>query len=476
MIHEAGAIDREITGITCDSRLVEPGFLFAALPGLRADGRAFVADAVNRGAAAILAPPGTASGESAASVPLITDDNPRRLYALMAARLHAGQPETVVAVTGTNGKTSVAAFARQIWTRLGCRAASFGTLGIQSPDGDIPGRLTTPDPADLHRSLKSLADAGVSCLAMEASSHGLAQFRLDGVRLSAAAFTNLSRDHLDYHGSLDAYLDAKLRLFRDLLPAGAPAVINADDPYSRKVADTCRDHGLRVMTYGAAGDAIRLGAVEPRAEGQRLRIAVDGVESTVELPLIGGFQAENALCALGLVIATGGDADAAVAALGRLTGAPGRLQLVAVRANGAPVYIDYAHTPDALENVLAALRPHVAGSLSLVFGCGGDRDAGKRPEMGAVAARLADRVVVTDDNPRGEEAAAIRRQILAACPGAREIGDRAAAIRDAVAALDTGDLLVVAGKGHEPGQIVGDTVLPFDDADHVRAAVAEADS
>jgi len=468
----AAAVHRDITGITSDSRRVEPGFLFAALPGSRADGRAYIAEAVRRGAAAVLAPPDTTLGGLAAVIPLITDDNPRRLYALMAARLHAGQPATVVAVTGTNGKTSVVSFARQIWTALGRRAASYGTLGIQTAQGFEGGSLTTPDPVDLHTSLRRLAAQGVECLAMEASSHGLEQHRLDGVRLSAAAFTNLSRDHLDYHGSMAAYFEAKLRLFRDLLPADGTAVINADDAHGASVIAACRARGQRVIAYGKAGTELRLLGSEPTGNGQRLAIEVFGRRHTVDLPLIGGFQADNALCALGLVLAGGADAVAAVDSLAHVQGAPGRLQLVARHAAGAPIFVDYAHTPDALANVLDTLRPHVAGRLFVVFGCGGDRDAGKRPEMGRIAAERADVIIVTDDNPRSEQAAAIRGQILAACPGAREVGDRAAAIRLAVSELAVGDLLVVAGKGHERGQIVGTVTHPFDDAEQVRAAVA----
>ncbi len=468
----ATAIRRDIVGITSDSRRVKPGYLFAALPGSRADGRAYIAEAMQRGAAAVLAPPGISIGGGAAAVPLIVDDNPRRLYALMAARLHAGQPDTVVAVTGTNGKTSVVSFVRQIWSALGRRAASCGTLGVQTAAGFEGGSLTTPDPVDLHETLRRLAEQGIECLAMEASSHGLEQHRLDGVRLSAAGFTNLTRDHLDYHGSMAAYLEAKLRLFRDVLPPDGIAVINADDPLGGAVMAACRARGQRVIAYGEAGADIRLLKAERAGDGQRLTIDVFGRRQTVRLPLIGAFQVDNALCALGLVLAGGADIDSAIVALEDLTGAPGRLQSVSRLPNGAGVFVDYAHTPDALANVLEALRPYVAGRLFVVFGCGGDRDAGKRPEMGRVAAELADVVVVTDDNPRSESPAEIRRQILAAVPGAREIADRAAAIRMAVAELVAGDLLVVAGKGHERGQIVGAVTMPFDDGEQVQAAVA----
>jgi UDP-N-acetylmuramoyl-L-alanyl-D-glutamate--2,6-diaminopimelate ligase len=467
-----------ITGLTSDSRRVEPGFLFAALPGGRADGRDFIDDAVRRGAAAILGPPGTPRPDPAAEstghpVPLITDDNPRRRLAQMAARFFGRQPATVAAVTGTNGKTSVVWFLRQIWTRLGRNAASLGTLGISAPGLEIRGSLTTPDPVELHETLARLATAGVDCLAMEASSHGLAQHRLDGVRVAAAAFTNLTRDHLDFHGTTEAYLAAKTRLFSDIVEAGGTAVLNADSPDIDAVQAAARKGGLRVLTYGARGADFVVGQIEPVADGQRLDVTVAGVGGRVILPLVGDFQVSNALAALGLAVATGADPAAAMAALETLQPVPGRLERVGRRNSGAAVYVDYAHTPDALAAVLKALRPQVGSRLVVVFGCGGDRDRGKRPEMGRIAAALADGVIVTDDNPRGEEASVIRRQILAACPGATEIGDRAEAIANAVSALQAGDVLVVAGKGHETGQIVGDQVLPFDDAAVVRAAVKE---
>ncbi len=466
--------DREILGLTCDSRRIEPGFLFAALPGSHHDGRHFIGQAVSRGAAAVLAPPGTPA--PATDLPLILDDNPRRRFAQMAARFHAGQPATVAAVTGTNGKTSVAVFLRRMWRRLGRSAASLGTLGLQAPGIDRPGGLTTPDPVDLHRVLSDLEDRGVDCLALEASSHGLAQYRLDGVRVTAAAFTNLGRDHLDYHGTTDAYLAAKLRLFDELVVPGGGAVVNADTPEGDVVAKAAAARGLRVLTYGFAGTGIQLTDVHPRPDGQALDLTIEGRRHAVTLPLIGGFQVENALCALGLAVACGEDPDATIATIAELDGIPGRLQRVARRGDGAVAYVDYAHTPDALAAVLRALRPHTAGRLHLVFGCGGDRDRGKRPQMGQLAADLADVAIVTDDNPRTEDPAAIRRDILAACPGARDIGDRAEAIATAVAGLAAGDLLLVAGKGHESGQIIGTEVVPFDDAAVVRAAFAETAS
>ncbi len=470
----------EITGLAADSRKVEPGFLFAALPGGRVDGLDFVGEAVRRGAAAVLAPAAAegavrsmladAAGNADAEAPVavIVDNNPRRLLALMAARFFARQPETVCAVTGTNGKTSVVSFLRQIWAHAGRNAASLGTLGLAAAGAQAEGALTTPDPVALHRTLADLAAAGVDALAMEASSHGLDQFRLDGVRLAAAAFTNLGRDHLDYHRSIEGYLAAKLRLFSTLVADGGSAVVAADDVVSARVRAAAAARGLNVLSYGRSGEHLRLKAIHPIADGQHLSLDIFGRSYAVDLPLVGDFQALNALAAAGLALATGTEAETILAALRQLAPVPGRLECVA-RVRGAPVYVDYAHTPDALAAVLKALRPQAARHLVVVFGCGGDRDPGKRAEMGAVARMLAHRIFVTDDNPRGEDAAAIRRQILAACPDAMEIGDRAQAIAAAVGGLDAGDVLVVAGKGHETGQIVGARVLPFDDRQVVRS-------
>ncbi len=466
----AGQID--LRGITSDSRLVEPGFLFAALPGFRSDGRAYIADALRRGAVAVLAPAGTTLPAEGAAVPLIADANPRRRLALLAARFYGHQPQHVAAVTGTSGKTSVADFTRQIWTRLDLPAASLGTLGLVSPDRTEYLSLTTLDPVGLHQRLAALAAEGVDHLAIEASSHGLDQYRLDGVRIAAAAFTNLSRDHLDYHDSMASYLAAKRRLFAELLEPGGAAVLNADAPEFAALERLCRDHGHRILSYGRAGRHLMLEEAKAMADGQRLTIRVEGWPSQIHFPIAGAFQAENALCALGLAIATGAPAEAAVAALPALRGVHGRVELVARHPNGAAIYVDYAHKPGALEAVLRALRPHTAGRLVVVFGCGGDRDHGKRPIMGAIAERLADRVVVTDDNPRSEDPAAIREAILAACKDAVEIGDRGEAIRRTVALLEPGDLLVIAGKGHETGQIVGAVTQPFDDSEVARAAVA----
>ena len=460
----------EIVGLTCDSRRVEPGFLFAALPGEHADGRDFIDEAMKRGAAAVLAPPGTRIDDPRRQAALLTDDNPRRRFAHLAARFFNGQPAKVAAVTGTNGKTSVVSFAHQIWTRLGRNAASMGTLGVTAPGLKAPADLTTPDPVDLHRNLRDLAGRGVERLALEASSHGLDQYRLDGVAVIAAGFTNLSRDHLDYHGSMKAYLEAKLRLFVDIMGPGGTAVLNADSEHFPAFSQTAGVRRQRIVSYGLKGKDIRLEESQPLSAGQRLEITLLGRSHSLVLPLIGTFQAENALCALGLAVACGDDPEPAAAALEELAGAPGRVQLAARHANGAAVYVDYAHTPDALAGVLGALRPHAEGRLVVVFGCGGDRDKGKRPEMGKIAAEMADAAIVTDDNPRGESPVLIRRQIIAACPSAREIGDRAEAIHTAVDELRAGDLLVVAGKGHETGQDVGGEVLAFCDAEVAAAA------
>jgi len=470
--------EMEITGITCDSRRVEPGYLFAAIPGTQLDGRRFIPDAVERGAIAVLGPPGTSALDAFPDVSIITDDDPRRLYALMAARFFALQPKTIAAVTGTSGKTSTAHFLRQIWNRLGMPAAAMGTLGLHASAAD--GRdllptddkaLTTPDAADLHRQLRQLAESGIEHLVMEASSHGLDQRRLDGVRVSAAAFTNLSHDHLDYHGDEATYLDAKLRLFRDLVVPGGAAVVNADQRFADAVVSACQGRGLPVLRFGAKGDRVRLTDVSPRADGQAVSLEIDGTAYETDLGLVGGFQVSNVLCALSLALVTGAMPGDAFATLRGLRGAPGRMQLIGAARGGATVYVDYAHKPDALRAALQALRPHTQGKLGVVFGCGGDRDRAKRPVMGEIADGLADLVVVTDDNPRSEDAAAIRREIMTACPASTEVGDRRSAIAAGLDALSAGDILLVAGKGHETGQIVGDETLPFNDADVVRDLV-----
>lgn len=470
---EAGAV--EIGAITADSRAVTPGAIFAALPGARVDGRAFIAEALARGAVAVLVPRDMTWPEGVAPVPLLRAATPRRALALIAARLAGGaQPETVAAVTGTNGKTSVVSFLREIWARAGFAAASLGTLGLVAA-GFPPGpSLTTPDPVALAATLKALAAAGISHLAMEASSHGLDQYRLDGVRLAAGAFTNLTRDHLDYHGAMAAYRAAKLRLFADLLPTGAPAVYASglERETREALAAIAARRRLRLLSVGEGGDVIALERVTPLPDGQEIAIRAEGARHTLRLALAGRFQAENALLAAALALALG--ADDALAALPHLAGVRGRMERVAALANGAAIYVDYAHTPDALARVLEALRPHAGGRLVVVFGAGGDRDRGKRPLMGEVAGRLADRVIITDDNPRGENPALIRAAIRAACPNAAEIGDRRSAIAAAIEGLGAGDLLVVAGKGHEQGQIVGTETIPFDDAAVVRDLVGGA--
>jgi UDP-N-acetylmuramoyl-L-alanyl-D-glutamate--2,6-diaminopimelate ligase len=470
----------KIAGITADSRQVRPGFLFAALRGTQQDGRIFAQQAVAAGAVAILTDDAEAlplDSEARKRVAIICVENPARRLARLAARFYGQQPAVIAAVTGTNGKTSVAHFTRELWQALGYPAASLGTLGLIGPQGRRTGSLTTPDPVSLHRDLAELAEIGVAHVAIEASSHGLAQYRLDGLALSAAAFTNLTRDHLDYHGDIDTYRAAKQRLFADLLPTRRAAILNADSPEFAAWAGLCRDRGHRIITYGtAAGADLRILRRTPLPSGQKLGLEIIGTRRQVELPLVGAFQAMNALAALGLVIGTGGDAAKAITALARLTGVPGRLQFAGATATGAPVFVDYAHTPDALATVLAALRPHTEGRLAVLFGAGGDRDRGKRPQMGGIAAALADLVFVTDDNPRSEPAVNIRRAILASAPAAIEIADRREAIETAIAALRPGDVLVIAGKGHETGQIVGTTILPFDDVAVAREALQSAGS
>lgn len=466
--------DPAVTGLAVDSRKVQPGFLFAALAGSRADGASFVTDAVNRGATIILAAPDAALPPLASDIAVVRDANPRRRIALMAATFAGAQPATVAAVTGTNGKSSTVHFVRQIWSALGRKAASVGTLGIVSPGFGREAGLTTPDPVQLHADLATLAREGVTHLAIEASSHGLDQHRLDGIRLAAAAFTNLTHEHLDYHPSMDAYFAAKARLFEELLPPGATAVVNADSDRAEALAAICRRRGLRFWTYGAKGRELRLLRDEPTPGGQHLELEVLGTRHEVDLPLVGGFQASNALAALGLVLATVDDTALAVAALATLTGAPGRLQLVARHRNGAAIYVDYAHKPEALETVLRTLRPFARGRLVVVFGCGGDRDRGKRPVMGEIATRLADLTIVTDDNPRSEEPADIRAQIVRGIPLERKnwrearIDRREAIVEGIMALRGPDDLLLIAGKGHEAGQTIKGVTHPFDDAEMAR--------
>ncbi len=460
---------REIAGLASDSRKAMPGDVFFALAGAKGDGLDHAEEALAKGAAVVVAE----RERRFAGAAVVRVADARSALAHAAARFFPRQPETIVAVTGTSGKTSVAAFARQIWQALGQDSASLGTIGVVSRPLTVYGSLTTPDPIVLHQTLDRLAEAGVTHLALEASSHGLDQKRLDGVRLAAGAFTNLTRDHLDYHLTSEAYLAAKLRLFRELLPVGAPAVVDADSAIAPRVIEAARGRGLVVITVGAKGETIRLASTARDGFASMLELEFGGRRRRAWLPLPGDFQIANALVAAGLCIATGSDAEATFDALRSLRGAPGRLERIG-EARGATVFVDYAHKPDALEKALAALRPYVRGRLILVFGCGGDRDAGKRPIMGAIAARCADVAIVTDDNPRSENAAVIRAQILAAAPRALEIGDRAEAIRAGVGLLASGDALLIAGKGHEIGQIVGDTTRPFSDADEARAALRGA--
>ncbi|TPM30741.1 UDP-N-acetylmuramoyl-L-alanyl-D-glutamate--2,6-diaminopimelate ligase [Mesorhizobium sp. B2-3-5] len=470
-VEGTASADLEVTGISSDSRQVKPGVVFFALAGTKADGAAYAADAARRGALAIV----TSKGSSVAGlpVPVLVVDDPRLALALSASTYFGKQPQTMVAVTGTSGKTSVAAFTRQIWEQAGYAAASIGTTGVVAPGRNEYGSLTTPDPVALHQLLRELAEAGVTHASMEASSHGLDQRRLDGVKLAAGGFTNLGRDHMDYHPTVEDYHRAKLRLFDTLLPKGAPAVIFADDPWSAPTIQAARAAGLQVLTVGRHGDFLKLKRVEHERHRQRAEVEADGVIHEIDLPLAGDFQIANALVSAGLAISTGTPIAKALMALEKLKGAPGRLDLVGTTASGAPVYVDYAHKPDALENVLASVRPFTTGRVMVVFGCGGDRDRGKRPIMGEIATRLADVVIVTDDNPRSEVPETIRAAILAAAPGAIEIGDRRQAIHEAVGMLHAGDTLIVAGKGHEEGQTIGSETLHFSDHEEVRAALRE---
>ena len=458
----------EIAGVSADSRKIKPDFLFVAIAGAKADGAHFAKLAAAAGAVAVVAeqhPDGLPAG-----IAFIQVNNARRALAMAAAKFYARQPGTMAAVTGTSGKTSVAAFTRQIWTSLGLQAASIGTVGVVSPKCEKYGSLTTPDPVELHRTLDELAGEGVTHLALEASSHGLDQHRLDGVRIAAGAFTNLSRDHLDYHSSLETYLAAKLRLFVELIAPDGTAVIGVDDCYAGQVLAAATKRGLKTLTVGEHGADIKLVAGAIAGFAQTVTFAHDGKIYKVKLPLVGGFQVQNAALAAGLAIATGAEPARVFPALEKLTGAKGRLELAGTH-NGAPIFIDYAHKPDALAKALQALRPYASGKLVVVFGAGGDRDTGKRPIMGRIARENADRVIVTDDNPRSEQPSAIRAAILAEAKGATEIGDRAEAIRAGIAALQSGDVLLIAGKGHETGQIIGEKIVPFSDHDAVTAVL-----
>lgn len=462
---------QKFRGLAADSRDVRPGFLFAAITGNKADGARYIADAVKRGAVAVLGAPDVAEAARALGVRFIADANPRRKLAELAADFYRLQPDVIAAVTGTNGKTSATVFLRQIWAMLGRKAASIGTIGIVAPSGEKSLTQTTPDPIGLHADLAQLKRDGVTHLAMEASSHGLDQFRLDGVRVKAAAFTNITRDHMDYHPTQAHYLATKLRLFESVLQPGGVAVVNADAANAQDFIAAAKKRKLQLITVGMKGKDLRLADHAVAPHGQRVTVHYKGRDHVLQLPLAGLFQVSNALVAAALALGLGDTAEKVFPVLEKLKGVPGRLQLVARAKSGAPIYVDYAHTPDALETVLLALRPHVKGRLHLVFGCGGDRDKGKRPLMGAAAKKYADSVIVTDDNPRGEDASAIRREALAGCPGAKEIGDRAEAIKTAIAGLRAGDALVIAGKGHEQGQIVGKETRAFSDRDEaIKAA------
>ncbi len=461
---------KDFTGLTSDSRKVKPGYLFAALAGSKTDGARFLKDAVSRGAVAVLGAPALAADVAALGVRFIAEDNPRAGLARYAAAFFVGQPDTIAAVTGTKGKSSIVAFLREIWTALGKPAASLGTVGVIGPKGVLPLSHTTPDPVEIHELLAQLKADGVEHLAIEASSHGLDQNRLDGVRIAAGGFTNITRDHMDYHTSFEDYLAAKLRLFSHVVKDGGVAVINADAEHAEAFIAAASTRGLSLITVGRKGDTIHLDRREDQGGIQALTLRHAGKIYHLVLPLAGDFQTSNALVAAGLAIGLGENADKVFAALEHLKGAPGRMEKVAFAKSGAPIYVDYAHTPDSLEKVLEALRPHTAGKLHVVFGCGGDRDKGKRPMMGAIAVRLADDTIITDDNPRTEEAATIRAEILSAAKGAQEIGDRAEAIRAAVASLGTGDVLIIAGKGHETGQYIKGEVYPFSDREQAIAA------
>lgn len=470
--------DFVVSGICVDSRAVRPGELFAALPGVNLHGAAFTGAALEQGAGAILTDAEgaelIASTSTDVPVPVIVRNDPRRALALACARFHAGQPATMVAVTGTNGKTSVANFTRQIWEQLGLDAVNFGTTGVEGAFAAAMSH-TTPEPVTLHKLLKTLEDAGVTHASMEASSHGLAQRRLDGVYLTAAAFTNFTQDHLDYHATFEEYFEAKAGLFDRVLPPEGSAVINIDDARGAELKRRAEARGQDVITIGSGQGDMNITASRFDATGQEVRFTWNGAAHTARLGLIGGFQAGNVLTAAALAIACGARSEEVFATLPALKGVPGRMQLAATRLNGAAVFVDYAHTPDAVKTALRALRPHVLGRLIVVLGAGGDRDPGKRPLMGAAAAAEADVVFVTDDNPRTEDPALIRRAVMEGCPEATEVGDRAAAILAGVDALQAGDALLIAGKGHETGQIVGHDVLPFDDVEQASVAVRALD-
>jgi UDP-N-acetylmuramoyl-L-alanyl-D-glutamate--2,6-diaminopimelate ligase len=461
----AGGGEARVTGFALDHRKVAPGTVFGAFRGARVNGEDYIPAAIAAGAVAVVTRPGVAVNGALH----VAAEEPRAVFARLAAKFFAPFPATTVAVTGTNGKTSTAELTRQLWRQVGFVAASIGTLGVTTANDQVSTGLTTPDVVTFLANMAGLQREGITHASFEASSHGLDQYRTEGLPVAAAAFTNLSRDHLDYHGTMEAYFAAKLRLFTEVVDADGAVVVWADDvPWSGQVIEAAKARGVRLLTVGTEGETLKLVSRTPTPLGQTLVVAAEGREHKVMLPLIGAYQAANALVSAGLVIATGGDIAATLGNLARVQGVRGRLERAVIARSGAPVYVDYAHTPDALEAAAAALRPHTKGKLHLVFGAGGDRDQGKRPLMGAAAVAIADAVIVTDDNPRSEEASAIRRAILAAAPGAREIGDRRAAIAAAIADSGPDDVVLIAGKGHEQGQIVGELVLPFDDVQVAR--------
>lgn len=461
--------DTEITGLTLDSRAVKPGFLFAALPGLTVHGRDFITKAIASGAAAILTEPGTETGK----IPGIYDSDPAGRFAQIAARFYPRQPGVIAAVTGTNGKSSTVDFLRQIWRHASIDGASLGTLGVARGQGWVETGYTTPDAAAVHKALDELVADNCTHLAMEASSHGLKQKRMDGVRVTLTGFTNLTQDHLDYHPDFDDYFSSKLKLFLELALVGSPAIINVDSEWGEQVAETCSARGLDVVQVGWRGQDWRIREITPKAASQQVTLEVMGKTKRVELPLVGEFQVANAVSAAAMAVHSGVSQDAALAAISKLEGVPGRLELAAKTSEGCPVLVDFAHTPDGLDKLIRAVRPHTRGRVIIVFGCGGDRDPTKRKPMGEIAVKLADHAIVTDDNPRSEDPAIIRGTIMEGAIGAEEIGDRAKAIRVALGQLKAGDTLLLAGKGHETGQKIGDVVHPFDDRIEARKAVAE---
>lgn len=458
--------DTPVTGLSCDSRSVQPGMVFAALPGVALDGRDYIDSAIKNGAVAIIS-----TADVTASVPVIGSDEPRLTYAKACKAFYPGQPETLVAMTGTNGKSSTVEFLRQIWASAGKPAACFGTLGVEAPSGYRPLTHTTPDALSLHATLHELAGEGVTHAAMEASSHGLMQYRMDQVAITASGFSNLTQDHLDYHPTMEEYFQAKTRLFTELTPADAPVVINTNDAYGQRLVKICEGRGQSVMQVGWTGEDIRIDELMPRAASQIMTLVIQGERHKIELPLAGEFQALNAIMALGLAMVTGVSKEDALTGLQGLTGVAGRMERAGQTLDGAPIFVDFAHTEDGLDKLLRSVRPHTMGKIVIVFGCGGDRDPDKRAKMGAVAAKLADEVIVTDDNPRTEDAELIRKAVLTGCPDATEIGNRAVAITEGIARLGPKDCLVVAGKGHESGQIIGDQVIPFSDVEEVQKAL-----